>query len=116
MRATLSLIFILFVFISPIGAQSSMQENQSKPTVALLGTFHFAGSSSDAMSLKVDDISTDKRQMEIEALVNALAKYKPTKIILEYTHDYGAIDSLYQAYIKGAISLILMRGNRLDLD
>ena len=92
---------IFLAYNSYVIGQPESIDNQSKPTVALLGTFHFAGSSSDAMSLKVDDISTDKRQMEIEALVNALAKYKPTKIILEYTHDYGAIDSLYQAYIKG---------------
>jgi len=105
MRTTLSLLCLLLVFKIPIGAQSSMQEDQGKPTIALLGTFHFAGSSSDAISLKVDDLTTEKRQKEIEELVNDLAKYKPTKVIVEYKYGNHKLDSLYQLYLKGTYTL-----------
>ncbi|GAA4806710.1 DUF5694 domain-containing protein [Litoribaculum gwangyangense] len=73
--------------------------NQDKPTIAILGSFHFAGSS-DLIALKVDDLKSEKRQKEILDLVEALAKFKPTKVILEYPYGNNKLDSLYQQYIK----------------
>ena len=43
-------------------------ENDDKPNIAFLSTFHFAGST-DALSLKIDDLSTKERQDEIKSLV-----------------------------------------------
>ena len=85
-------------FMASVFAQSTAEQEQSKPTIALLGTFHFAGTT-DALALKVDDLSSPKRQNEIKELVEALAKYKPTKILLEYPYENSGIDSLYQLYL-----------------
>jgi len=107
MRATFSLLIILLLFTHQTNVQTCTSEVQNKPSIALLGTFHFAGSSSDAMSLKVEDLSTEKRQNEIEDLVNALAEYNPTKIILEYPYGNDKLDSLYQLYVKGTHTLTI---------
>lgn len=73
---------------------------QDKPQVAFLGTFHFAGTS-DILSLKVNDLQTDKRQKEMQELVEAIAKYRPTKVLLEDEYGSTKLDSLYQLYLNG---------------
>lgn len=90
----------MLAFNNQVFAQNNIHTKENKPIIALLGTFHFAGSS-DVMSLKADDLSTVKRQDEIKILNNALARFKPTKIILEYPYDNNGIDSLYQLYLNG---------------
>lgn len=106
MKKAYLLLAILFTLNGVATAQYNNSQEQEKPTVALLGTFHFAGSS-DAMSLKIDDLTSTKRQKEIEELVQALAEYKPTKVILEYPFGNTGLDSLYQLYLKGSHTLTI---------
>lgn len=106
MKKVYLLLIILLIFKSLAIAQSKTNQEQNKPVVALLGTFHFKGSS-DMMSLKTDDLSSPKRQNEIEDLINALAQYKPTKIILEYPYGNNKIDSLYRLYLNGTHTLTI---------
>jgi len=106
MSKELLLLIIFIIFNSLAMAQSDINLEQKKPIIALLGTFHFAGSS-DAMSLKTDDLTSLKRQNEIEELVRSLAEYKPTKIILEYPYGNTGLDSIYQLYLKGTHSLTI---------
>jgi hypothetical protein len=79
-------------------AQTTQKNESDNPTIAFLGTIHFAGSS-DMAGIKTGDIETPKRQEEIKALTDALALYKPTKIILEYPYGNTKLDSLYQQYL-----------------
>lgn len=94
MRLTLSSIIFLMLHLS-IFRQSNNQIHISKTTIAILGTFHFAGSTSDADSLKVDDMKSTKRQNEVLELVDLLSKFKPTKIIIERLFNSTKADSLY---------------------
>jgi hypothetical protein len=93
-----SIILLIFNFTSY--AQTVSNPEQKKPVIALLGIFHFAGTS-DLISIKADDLSSPQRQNEIKQLVNLLAEYKPTKILVEYPFGNNGIDSLYQLYLKG---------------
>ncbi len=106
MKKVYLLLAILFASNSIIKAQPSSKQKLEKPTIALLGTFHFAGSS-DAMSLKTDDLTSPKRQNEIKDLVEALAEYKPTKVVLEYPYGATGLDSIYQLYLKGSHNLTI---------
>jgi len=106
MKKSYLLLAILFALYGIATAQSGSNQKQEKPTIALLGTFHFAGSS-DAMSLKTGDLSTPRRQNEIEELVQSLTAYKPTKIILEYPYGNTGLDSIYQLYLKGTNTLTI---------
>lgn len=68
------------------------------PAVALLGTFHF-GETTDYSSMDMDNFNSVKRQGEIEELVQALARYKPTKILLECTlQDQEYFQEAYRNY------------------
>ncbi|MEO1047732.1 MAG: hypothetical protein AAFW59_05330, partial [Pseudomonadota bacterium] len=48
--------------------------------VMVLGLYHFDNPGADMVNSKVDDMLTPNRQREIEALVESLASWKPTKI------------------------------------
>ena len=82
------------------------------PEIAFLGTFHFAGST-DAIALKVEDIETEKRQAEIKEMVDNLADYKPTKVLLEYPYGNKKLDSLYQQYLKGEHKLSINESQQI---
>ena len=87
---------------------------QTKPTreIAFLGTFHFAGTN-DMVSLKTDDLETEKRQKEILNLVDRLAALQPDKVILEYPFGNMKLDSLYQEYRKGTHELSINERQQL---
>jgi hypothetical protein len=51
--------------------------------VMVLGTYHFDNPGLDLNNMKADDVTLPKRQAELQALSNALAAFKPTKIMVE---------------------------------
>jgi Family of unknown function (DUF5694) len=51
--------------------------------VVVLGAYHFGNPGMDVNNIKVDDVTTDKRQAELVDVANHLAKFKPTKIAVE---------------------------------
>jgi hypothetical protein len=82
-------------------------DDQVKPTVLLLGVFHFAGEQVDVNTtpdnLRIDMLSP-QRQQQVKQLVDELAKFRPTKIVIEAQPKYQAkYDSLYQAYLNGKL-------------
>lgn len=82
-------------------------DHQVKPTVLLLGVFHFAGEQVDLNTTPKElgvDMLSPQRQGQIEQLINSLAKYRPTKIVIEASPKYQAkYDSLFQAYVRGQL-------------
>ncbi len=93
---------------SPIQKVSKIfEDDKIKPTVLLLGIFHFAGEQVDVNTtpneLRIDMLSPE-RQQQIKRLVDELAKFRPTKIVIEAQPKYQArYDSLYQAYLNGKL-------------
>ena len=60
----------------------------AKPVeVMVLGAYHFANPGKDLANVKVDDVLAPKRQAELAAVADALAAWKPTKIMVERTVD-----------------------------
>jgi Family of unknown function (DUF5694) len=80
-------------------------EIQTKTPIALLGVYHFANPGQDQFNVKSDNVLTEKRQKELENLVNELARFKPTHVALEYDRNTGNGDELYQKYLKGEYTL-----------
>ncbi|WP_379086361.1 DUF5694 domain-containing protein [Pedobacter sp. UC225_65] len=93
---------------SPIQKVSKIfEDDKIKPTVLLLGIFHFAGEQVDVNTtpneLRIDMLSPE-RQQQVKHLVDELAKFRPTKIVIEAQPKYQArYDSLYQAYLNGKL-------------
>jgi hypothetical protein len=71
----------------------------------VVGTFHFV-SRVDMVSSDVIDMSGAAAQAEISEVVDRLAVYAPTKIVLEMpAADRVAINDHYRAYLAGAQAL-----------
>ena len=73
--------------------------------VMLLGTYHFAGSSSDAIKGTPEDVLTPKRQAELEDLTSRLASWRPDQVAIEWPHDFAdSTDARYRRYLENGTS------------
>ncbi|MDZ7900123.1 MAG: DUF5694 domain-containing protein [Arcicella sp.] len=89
--------FLLTILYTTVFAQTSPK----KIKVILLGTFHF-NQSLDSTSKLHSNLFTEKRQKEVNEIVNKLANQKPDKIFLEFTEKNQAFyDSIYFDYQRG---------------
>lgn len=55
--------------------------------VLVLGTYHMGNPGLDLHNAKADDVLTKKRQRELGAVVDALARFKPTRVAVEWRAD-----------------------------
>ena len=89
----------------PLAAQQAAPE-APKPSILILGTVHFGGSTADLFSPSVPDILSEKRQRELADMIAALKRYQPTKIAVERTPaSMAKLNANYQAYLKGDYQL-----------
>lgn len=110
----ISSLIIAFVFVNSITSIALAQtpaekiRNKEKPQLMIMGTFHFRDQGLDGYKPKFSvDILSEKRQKEVEALVDEIAKFKPTKIAIEWKKDKDQriTDSLYNEYLAGRYKL-----------
>lgn len=73
--------------------------------VMVLGTYHFDNPGLDLNNPKVDDVLTPKRQRELQKVADALASFKPTKIMVErVVDDPGLADPGYARFTAGDLA------------
>lgn len=75
-----------------------------KAKLMVLGSYHMSNPNLDLANLQADDVRTPKRQKEMEELVQALARFKPTKIAVEVIYQSAwdtATQKNYQKYLRG---------------
>jgi len=78
---------------------------EDKAKVMILGVYHFDSPNLDFVkSDKVDHLS-EAKQAEIAEVLDRLAAFEPTKIVLEATPEDTAIEERYQAFRKDAYKL-----------
>lgn len=78
------------------------------PDVLLVGTFHFGYPNLDAYKVAEDkqvDILSAEKQLEVEALVEYLAKFRPTKIVVEAGRNTGYLMRKYERWQAGSYKL-----------
>jgi hypothetical protein len=90
---------LLLLLMPPMWAQTGLKSSSaSKPQIMVLAVFHLVAKK-DMFTQKQGDTLTDKRQREIEQVVERLRAFHPTKIAVE--HDYnGKLNELYQQYLS----------------
>jgi hypothetical protein len=72
----------------------------------VLGVFHFANPNADYAKFQGVDVLTPVRQQEIQAVVDQLARFRPTKIALERVpSESDSINADYRRYLAGAFPL-----------
>lgn len=77
-------------------------EPSTKPIeVMIVGVFHMSNPGHDLHNLKADDVLEPKRQAEIAALTDALARFKPTKVGVEWPPDL--VTERYKQYVAGTL-------------
>lgn len=86
----------------------------NRPTVCLMGTFHFSYPGLDAHKTAEDDqvnIYSDKRQRELRDLIDYIKKFKPTKIAVEAGRNTG-----YLMYRKKEVDAGIKKRGRGEID
>lgn len=90
-------------------AGASLAAQDPRPQVLTLGVFHFTFPNLDARAVVDDDridVLEPRYQAEIEGIVERLARFAPTVIVIErQPQEQHTIDSLYGAYLAGRHTL-----------
>lgn len=86
-------------------ALSLAQAPAPKPQVMVLGTYHMANPGLDLVKSQIRDTLGAERQKEIEELVDRLAKFKPTKILVEDKPNSPQLKQRFDAYVAGKTTL-----------
>jgi hypothetical protein len=108
MRSSSAFVLCLFFFAAvPSAAQDAASPQPAE--VMILGTYHFANPGADAVNMEADDVLAPKQQSQIEAVVESLSRFEPTKVAVEIpladSSRTSRIDSLYRAYVNGTHEL-----------
>lgn len=99
----------VFLFISlslPFLLQA--QDSKKKHQILILGSYHMNNPGLDVHNLEADDVLAEKRQKEIQQVVDMLAKFRPTKIALErrwQTKSDTLAQERYANYLKDSHEL-----------
>jgi hypothetical protein len=72
--------------------------------VMVLGVYHFDNPNQDVVKTDVDDHRSPRRQAELADVTARLARFRPTKILVE-ARDQAALSAAYEAYRSGAAPL-----------
>jgi hypothetical protein len=90
---------LLLLLMPPMWAQTGLKSSPaSKPQIMVLAVFHLVARK-DMFTQQQGDTLTDKRQREIEQLVERLRAFHPTKIAVEHDVD-GKLNERYQQYLS----------------
>jgi hypothetical protein len=90
----------LAILAAPALAQSPASA-PARAEVLVLGVYHMANPGHDIFNMKADDVLAPKRQAEIAQLIEALKRYRPTKIAVEADVWDEAIVKRYGDYLAG---------------
>lgn len=78
-----------------------MSAQEAPKEMAILGVFHF-GKTNDMAAVIMENPLGEKRQAEIEILVDKLAQFQPDRILLEYVPQRDSFYLIrYQQYLAG---------------
>lgn len=71
-------------------------------SVMVVGTYHMSNPDRDIHDVQSDDVLTPKRQAELAAVSEGLARFHPTVVDVEWPADL--VTTRYDAYVKGTLA------------
>lgn len=83
----------------------AVAQQQSKAQVMVLGVYHFHNPNADFIKTDYPDHLSAKKQQEIAEVLDLLAKFSPTKIVVEVTPENTSVHDEYQKYLKDEFEL-----------
>ena len=97
---------LIFCFMLTLAvASATLAQTQTKAQVMFLGVYHFANPNLDVVKTNFPDHLSAKKQQEIAEVLDLLAKFKPTKIVVEAPPELASVQDNYQSYLKGEYKL-----------
>ena len=87
-------------------ATAAAAQTGDMPALLIVGTPHFDNPGQDIVNIQVADVLTPERQREIEAIVERLAAFRPTRVAVEWPSGRQArLDQRYADYRAGRYQL-----------
>ena len=116
-KAKFAAVLVTFAFAAGCAsARGSKVEARADPQVMLVGSFHLANANRDLINRPIENVLVPHRQEELEILVDNLARWRPTKIVLEWPRsDQQALDERYQAYLDEELELTAREQDQIGL-
>jgi hypothetical protein len=114
MRVILSVAALLLITTMPYSLRSQTPSDVSpretscgdkSAKILILGTYHMGNPGQDALNIEADDVLLPKRQREIGDVVEALARFKPTKIAIESAYRDPYWTGRYEKFLRGEYKL-----------
>ena len=69
--------------------------------VLVVGTYHFGNPGQDLSNVQAVDVTTPQRQAELQAVTDALAKFEPNLVAVEWPADKA--DAQYAQFLDGSL-------------
>lgn len=89
---------------------------QSRAQLMVLGTTHFDNPNRDISNMAVDDVLQPTRQKQIQLLIEAIARFKPTRIAIEMPPSAQLVlNHSYAEYRAGRYTLTANERDQLGL-
>lgn len=96
---------------TPAAAQAA-----DKPALLIVGTPHFGNPGRDVVNVRVPDVLSAERQAEIEAVVERLAAFRPTRVAVEWpASEQARLDQRYADYRAGRHTLTANERDQVGL-
>lgn len=95
--------FVLFIQLIGVTAQTAAEDRRTQ--VMILGVYHFNNPNADVVRSNFPDHLSAAKQKEIENVIEALAKFAPTKIFVEAVPENQRVRNNYAEYLKGSYVL-----------
>lgn len=113
-----ALVFTASLFINTFASvayneEQGVTENVKNKHVLILGTYHFGNPGLDLNNMKAEDVLSNARQSELEALTSTLAKFKPTAIMVEGIRPPPYNDLAWQEFEQK--DLMTIRNERVQI-
>jgi hypothetical protein len=85
---------------------ATVESGPERPVeVMVLGTYHFGNPGLDLHNVKAEDVTTPRRQAELQAVADAVAGYRPTRIMIETTpRDAGLVEPRFAAFTPASLT------------
>jgi hypothetical protein len=97
-----TIILIPVLLVVPLAAWS---QQPTRPEILVLGTYHMANPGRDLHNMQADDPLSPRRQKEIDALVEVLKRFRPTKVAVEADVGSEVVTKRYSDYVAGKYAL-----------
>jgi hypothetical protein len=96
--------FAVIVLLLPFAA-AAQDCPAGRTPIAVLGVYHMTGGGTDLIKTNPEDPRSPKRQAEIEAVVEKLAAFRPTKVAIESAHWQTVWTDRYRQWRAGTYTM-----------